>query len=88
MITKDRARCRARSLALTTALSGVFTALLASPALAAPTPLVSACSGVSLPPSVVTGILQPVFQGIVNPIQTDVNAILAVPLLGLPACRR
>ena len=48
--------------------------------------LVSACSGVSLPPSVVTGILAPVVGGIVSPIQNTVNPILGVVggLLSIP----
>ncbi|MET0269622.1 MAG: YadA-like family protein [Sphingomonas sp.] len=40
--------------------------------------LVGACSGVSLPPSVVTGILGPVVGGIVAPIQNTVNPILGI----------
>ena len=52
---------------------------------AAPTPnLVSACSGVSLPPSVVTGIMTPVVNGIVSPIENTVNPILGVLSLSLP----
>ena len=48
--------------------------------------LVSACSGVSLPPSVVTGILAPVVGGIVSPVQNTVNPILGAVggLLGVP----
>lgn len=58
---------------------GVVALLLATPARAA---LVSACSGVSLPPSTVTAILQPVFQGVVGPLQTGVNGLLGLPLVG------
>ena len=49
--------------------------------------LVSACSGVSLPPSVVTGLLAPVFGGIVSPVQNTVNPILGAVggLVGIPA---
>ena len=49
--------------------------------------LVSACSGVSLPPSVVTGLLAPVFGGIVSPVQNTVNPILGAlgGLVGVPA---
>ena len=43
---------------------------------APPTNLVSACSGVSLPRSVVTEILRPVINGVVDPIQSTVNPIL------------
>ena len=51
----------------------------------APNTLVSVCSGVSLPRSVVTGILDPVLTGIYGPIETDVNGILTIldPLTGL-----
>ncbi len=67
--------------------------MLACGALAASQPaqaqtrnLVSACSGVSLPPSVVTDILNPVVGGIVSPIQSTVNPILGAVggLLGVP----
>jgi YD repeat-containing protein len=48
--------------------------------------LVSACTGVSLPPSVVTNILAPVLHSIVKPIENTVNPILgslpAIPILG------
>ena len=43
--------------------------------------VVSACSGVSLPRSVVTGIMSPVITGITAPIETSVNGILNTPLL-------
>ncbi|MCP8891204.1 beta strand repeat-containing protein [Sphingomonas faeni] len=46
--------------------------------------LVSACSGVSLPRSAVTGILAPVINGIVTPIQNTVNPILGVVGTVLP----
>lgn len=57
-----------------------------------PTPdtLVSVCSGVSLPPSVVTGILDPVLTGIYGPIENRVNGLLTIldplvlPLLPAP----
>ncbi|WCM28663.1 YadA-like family protein [Sphingomonas sp. QA11] len=46
----------------------------------------SACSGVSLPRSVVTGIMTPVINGVVTPIQGTVNPILGAVggLLGIP----
>src|SRR3954464_6957925 len=62
-----------------------------APALAAPTPdtLVSVCSGVSLPPSVVTGIMDPVLTGIYGPIEDNFNQTLGVldgfGFLGLPS---
>jgi autotransporter adhesin len=58
---------------------------------ATPTPstLVSVCSGVSLPPSVVTGIIDPVVTGIYGPIETNTNSTLSVLtgllIPGLPA---
>ncbi len=60
---------------------------LAQPAQAQTTPnLVSACAGVSLPPSVVTNILAPIVGGIVTPVQSTVNPILGAVggLLGVP----
>lgn len=48
----------------------------------APQRLVSACSGVSLPPSAVTNILAPVITGITGPTEDRVNRILNLPLLG------
>lgn len=45
--------------------------------------LVSACSGVSLPASVVTDILSPVITGTSASIEGVVNDILGAPLLGL-----
>ena len=44
-------------------------------------PLVSVCSGVSLPRSTVTDIIGPVNQGIVAPIQTAVNRLIDVTAL-------
>ena len=60
------------------------TPLWTAPAYAQPTPdtLVSVCSGVSLPPSVVTGIIDPVVTGIYSPIETNINSTLGV-LTGL-----
>ena len=55
-----------------------------------PTNLVSACSGVSLPRSVVTDILRPVITGVVDPIEAtvnpilgSVNAVISVPVVRL-----
>jgi autotransporter adhesin len=45
--------------------------------------LVSACSGVSLPRSVVTGIMTPVINGVVSPIEGTINPLLGI-LGGLP----
>lgn len=59
----------------------ILAALVAAGAAAqaqAATNLVSACSGVSLPPSVVTGIIGPVVNGVVTPVQNTVNPILGV----------
>jgi autotransporter adhesin len=63
--------------------------LAATPAYAAPTPdtIVSVCSGVSLPPSAVTGIIDPIVTGIYGPIETNINTTLGAlgAILGLPA---
>ena len=62
--------------------------LAASPARAQATPdtLISVCSGVSLPPSLITGIIDPVVTGIYNPIESNLNQTLGAlgALLGLP----
>lgn len=68
----------------------VATPFAASPAqaqAATPDTLISVCSGVSLPPSVVTGIIDPVVTGIYDPIETNLNQTLGAlgGLLGLPA---
>ena len=66
-----------------TALSAPAAAQVATPT---PSTLVSVCSGVSLPPSVVTGIIDPVLTGIYGPIEGNVNqtlGVLSAPLLGL-----
>ena len=56
--------------------------VLSTPAYAAlPTSLVSACSGVSLPRSVVTDIVRVPLNGIVSPLQGTVNNILGVSLI-------
>ena len=63
--------------------------LAASPARAQATPdtLISVCSGVSLPPSLITGIIDPVVTGIYNPIESNLNQTLGAlgALLGLPS---
>ncbi len=63
------------STALATAL--VVGSLEVTPA-AAQESVVSACSGVSLPRSVVTDILDPIVTGIVTPVQDTVNPLLGV----------
>ena len=68
-----------RSTGMLTAAGAVSAVLLAAtPASAA---LVSACSGVRLPASTVTGLLSPLVTNGVTPIQTDVNALLGVTRL-------
>jgi autotransporter adhesin len=54
---------------------------------ATPDTLVSICSGVSLPPSVVTGIMDPVVTGIYEPIELNINQTLGAlgVILGLPS---
>ncbi len=60
------------------AASALLTPHAASAQVAPPPNLVGACSGVSLPRSVVTDILTPVVNGIVTPIQGTVNPILGL----------
>ena len=72
--------------AVATVAAGALAALPGTPANAVPVPtastLVSVCSGVSLPPSVVTGIIDPIVTGIYGPIETNVNGTLGT-LTGL-----
>lgn len=76
--TSVRTRLCASAAFIGLTTTALLTAQAAS-AQAAPAPnLVSACSGVSLPRSVVTDILTPVVNGIVTPVQNTVNPILGV----------
>lgn len=63
-----------------TAAGAMATALLATPSQGA---LVSACTGASLPTSAITQFLSPVVTGLATPIQTTVNNILDVAILGI-----
>jgi hypothetical protein len=49
-----------------------------APAVAQATRVVSACSGVALPRSVVTDIMGPVVTGAVGPLETSLNSVLGV----------
>ena len=72
---------------LSCASAAALTAALAFPtaAQAQAEPVVGLCSGVSLPPSVVTGILGPVVEGTVDPLQAAINGLIGpAPLPGLP----
>jgi len=80
---KSRATTAVSALALS-----ISFAVQGSPAAAQATPdtVVSVCSGVSLPRSVVTSIIDPVVTGIYAPIETNINGTLSVltnPLLGI-----
>ena len=77
--SKHVSRLLTRSLLGSTVLIGVAVAGQAQ----AQTRVVSACSGVQLPASVVTDIVTPVVTGITGSIEGSVNGILADPLLGL-----
>ena len=72
---------------LSASVAFVATSFGATPAYAQPTPdtLVSVCSGVSLPPSVVTGIIDPIVTGIYSPIEGNLNQTLGAlaPITGL-----
>lgn len=59
-------------------LAGTALSATQAQAQASPDTLVSVCSGVSLPPSVVTGILDPVLTGIYGPIEGNINSTLGV----------
>ena len=61
--------------------SSAVAALFAGHSAQAQTSVVSACSGVSLPRSVVTDILSPVITQIAAPTEGAVNSILGLPLL-------
>ncbi|MGA1797398.1 YadA-like family protein [Sphingomonas sp. 4RDLI-65] len=73
------------------AATGMIVTQPAAAQIAPPLNVVGACSGVSLPRSVVTDILSPVITGVVTPIQGTVNPLLAgvnnlvnaLPLLGI-----
>lgn len=78
---------------LSSAVLSTALALPLTPASAqlAPNTVVSVCSGVSLPRSVVTGIVDLVVTGIYGPVETRVNGLLGaltsplLPIVGLPA---
>ena len=80
-------RLRAGVSLIGVAATTLFAAQTASAQTVTPN-IVSACSGVSLPRSVVTDILRPVINGVVDPIQStvnpilgSVNAVISVPLV-------
>jgi len=72
---------------LSASVALAVTPFWSAPAYAQPTPdtLASVCSGVSLPPSVVTGIIDPVVTGIYSPIESNLNQVLGAlaPITGL-----
>lgn len=68
------------------AMAAVTFPLSAQVAEPAPDTLVSVCSGVSLPRSAVTDLIDPVLTGIYGPIESNVNqtlGVLSAPVLGL-----
>lgn len=73
---------RRRRLAGTALGTTLIATLFAGSQAAAQDRVVSACTGVSLPRSVVTDILSPVVTGITGPTETTVNGILGLPLIG------
>jgi autotransporter adhesin len=81
--TNTRRMRRSRLVARSVLSSSAFLTLIAVQHAQAQTPVVSACSGVSLPRSVVTGIVSPVVTGITGPTEATVNGILTTPLLGV-----
>ncbi|SMF77456.1 YadA-like family protein [Allosphingosinicella indica] len=64
----------------------VLPATIATSPAGAQTSLVGACSGVSLPRSVVTDIMRPVVTGIASPLENRINSILnvvaVIPIVG------
>ncbi|WP_298915906.1 YadA-like family protein [uncultured Algimonas sp.] len=72
-----------RKTAFSISAFSLVTALMMPSAAHAQDSLVGACTGVSLPPSVVTEILGPVVNGVVTPTEDRVNALIAA-LGGLP----
>ncbi len=77
---RRHARLFARTLCGSVSTLGMTGALLlgSQPAAAQTPNLVSACSGVSLPPSVVTDIIAPVVGGIVTPVEGALNPLLGI----------
>lgn len=75
-----------RSLRATIGMGAVSAVLLGTqpvyaqtaPGMPASTSIVSACSGVSLPKSVVTDIMSPVITGVVGPLEGTVNGLLGI----------
>ncbi|MCD2314553.1 YadA-like family protein [Sphingomonas sp. IC-11] len=81
-IEHSRSTFAARLLSRTVLSSPILLAVLSAQQAQAQQRVVSACSGVSLPRSAVTDILTPVITGIASPVETTVNGILDIPLLG------
>jgi autotransporter adhesin len=79
--TRRTSRPLARLLCSTVSTIGVASAMLlgtqSASAQGVPN-VVSACAGVSLPPSVVTDIIAPVVGGVVSPLQGSVNSLLGI----------
>jgi autotransporter adhesin len=78
-----RASFASQLLARTVLSAPIVLAVLTAQQAQAQQRLVSACSGVSLPPSVVTDILSPVITGTSTSTEAAVNDILDTPVLGL-----
>lgn len=78
-----RSNVVARLLTRTVLSAPILLAIAAAEQAEAQQRVVSACSGVSLPRSAVTDILSPVITGIATPIETTVNSILDLPVLGV-----
>lgn len=85
MIARENRRVARRLLLGCAALSASCATLIPAPA-QAQTAVVNVCTGIRLPRSAVTDILGPVANGIVDPVEDRVNAILDViaiiPLVG------
>ncbi|RYD24615.1 MAG: hypothetical protein EOP89_11000, partial [Lysobacteraceae bacterium] len=74
--TKILRQLRTGASLLGLAATSIVVAQSAAAQTAPPSDVVGACSGVSLPPSVITQLLTPVVTGIADPLQTTLNPII------------
>ncbi len=75
--TKFLRQLRTGASLLGLAATSLFVAQSATAQTGAPSDVVGACSGVSLPPSVITQLLTPVVTGIAVPLQSTINPLIS-----------
>ncbi len=75
--TKILRQLRTGASLLGLAAASLFVAQSATAQTGAPSDVVGACSGVSLPPSVITQLLTPVVTGIAVPLQSTINPLIS-----------